>query len=118
MTSFRFIKPGVISASMLNNDDMIKTFVSMYLDQCNQDFRNLSQAIADHDLAEIASKAHHIKPTMEYIGATDVRMQFQDIENMAKDKREITEIQSNFKRLETDFNTLMEELRIFYSSLG
>lgn len=117
MTEFQFIKPELIRSNMLNNDEMVKNFVSMYLSQCGEDFEHLSQAIANQNRSEIASKAHHIKPTMEYIGATDVRMQFQHIENMAKGQQKISDIQNHFKKLETDFHTLMEELGTFYASL-
>lgn len=118
MSNFLFIKPQIIRTNMMDNDDMIKTFVSMYLDQCKEDFRTLSQAVDEQDLFNISSCIHHIKPTMEYIGATDVRMQFQEIENMAKDKQAITEIQDKFDLLEANFHALMDELKTFYSSLN
>lgn len=118
MIDYQFIKPTVIRANMLNNDDMVKTFVSMYLEQCNEDFGHLSKAVAEKNYEEISAKAHYIKPTIEYIGATEVREQFQHLEDITNNKQDFSEITHSFAQLQANFNSLMEELKAFRSSLG
>lgn len=103
---------------MLGDDQMIKTFVGMYLTHCRNDFANLSQAIDQQDIPEIGSKAHHMKPTMAYIGAKELHVQFQEIESEARRGTDYTIILPLFQALEKNFNVVMQELERFYSSLA
>ncbi len=59
----------LINQNMFDNPELIKQFVSMYLIQTPVDLDKLRQALSEGDLQKVGDAAHHIKPTMDYIGA-------------------------------------------------
>ena len=117
MNSYIFIKPDMINANMFGDDQMVKTFIGMYLTHCVTDFSHLSEAIDQQDLIEISSKAHHLKPTMAYIGATELHVQFQELESAARGGGDLAAIVRRFQLLERNFQAMMLELKNFYSTL-
>lgn len=117
MNSYIFIKPDMIKTNMLGDDHMVKTFIGMYLTHCLTDFSHLSQAIEQQNLAEISAKAHHLKPTMAYIGATELHTQFQKIESSARSGVELAIILHDFESLDLNFQAMMHELDTFYKTL-
>ncbi|MCL7987893.1 Hpt domain-containing protein [Sphingobacterium sp. lm-10] len=118
MNSYTYIKPEMIKTNMLGDEQMIKTFIGMYLTHCQTDFSNLSQAIDQKDLAAIASKAHHIKPTMAYIGANDLHVQFHELESSARTGVKLAVIMPIFQTLKINFHAMMQELDHFYNTLA
>lgn len=118
MSDFKIINPDVLKSSMMNNMEMVKQLIALFLTQGKVDFQTLENAVNEKNYLEIASKAHHIKPTMEYIGASNLRIQFQDLEQKARTKASIKEIEEAFAVLKRDFNTAMLELETYSTSLA
>lgn len=116
--NYKIINPDFILSNMMNNVDVVKQMIGMFLGQGMEDFRGLKQAIGKEDYTEIKSKAHHIKPTMEYIGASNIRLQFQELESQAAANAAFADIQQIFTKLEQDFNLAMEELEAYASTLS
>ena len=102
----------------MNNTEIIKQMIPMYLGQGVEDFNALESAIEDENHEDIKSKAHHIKPTMQYLGATDLRMKFQRLEDDAANKTPISAIKDLFEEIKKDFELAMIELRNYQSTLG
>ncbi|MVZ64300.1 hypothetical protein GQF61_00405 [Sphingobacterium sp. DK4209] len=117
MSKFKIINPEVLKSSMMNNMEMVKQLINLYLTQGKVDFETLQSAVEARDLQEVASKSHHIKPTMEYIGATDLRILFQELEQKAKKNEPSDVIEETFSRLKKDFDTAMIELEAYSTSL-
>lgn len=111
--SYKIINPDIIKKSMMGNPKLVKQFVEMYLDQSPIDFQALTDSLANANKAAIRDSAHHIKPTMEYIGATPLRIAFQELEDMGRDEVEIETIHTRFKEIKTHFELMLEELRSF-----
>ena len=109
--NYNIINIDTIKNSMMGNDDMVKQFVGMYLSQCPVDFENLEKAVSSQSHQDIKDAAHHIKPTMEYIGASNLRLAFQEIESMGKEKAKIELIAEKFNVLRLQFNDMLEELK-------
>jgi len=118
INNYTIIKVDTIESTMTNNKEMIKQFISLYLTQSRVDFQAIKTAIDKKDHAEISSKAHHIKPTMEYIGASDLRIKFQELETLGKQKAEITVISEIFTKLEKTFEILLQELNSYYEHIN
>ena len=116
--NYKIINPEFIMSNMMNNVDVVKQMIGMFLGQGKEDFQELKQAIGKEDDTEIKSKAHHIKPTMEYIGASNIRLQFQELESQAEAKAAFSDIQQIFTKLEKDFTLAMEELEDYASTLS
>lgn len=110
---YKIIKPSIIQSSMMNNDAMIKEFVELYLRQCPIDFQSLTESIKAKDPYAIRSAAHHIKPTMEYIGATELRIDFQELENLGKEGLHFDQIETKYKDISVKFDLMLNELKDF-----
>lgn len=111
--AYKIINPESILKSMMGNKEMVKQFVQMYLMQTPLDFENLRKSIELGDHSSIKDAAHHIKPTMEYIGASNLREEFQAIENLAKENSDLSVIKHKFEKMNPDFELLIQELQEF-----
>ena len=117
MPDYQTINPATIAENMMQNAGLIRQFLTLYLQQIPEDFQQLKEALVTQNHAEIASKAHHIKPTMEYIGATVLRQKFQEIESAAKNQLAITLIHQQISDAEQECNLLLEEIKQHMSTL-
>lgn len=114
---FKIINPSAISANLMDNKIVIKKILALYQTQTPIDFEELRKAILAQDHAEIASKAHHIKPTLGYIGASSLHSLFQELEYAGKSQEPMQNIQVKFALIEAEYNILMEEINLYISSL-
>ncbi|TJZ54819.1 Hpt domain-containing protein [Sphingobacterium olei] len=115
--TYQIIKPELVQSSMMNNTEMIKQFLGLYLHQLPVDFGNLTVAVLGKNKADIARYAHHIKPTMEYIGASEMRINFQELETLAKSNASMEELERIFNTIDVRFGTLMSELKSYLENL-
>ncbi len=117
MSTYQIINPTTMLASMMGNIDVVKQMIPMYLGQGQDDFQALVDAVHKEDLVEIKAKAHHIKPTMEYLGATALRLKFQELENLSQEGADIVAIRTLFNEIEEDFGLAMQELTSYQATL-
>ncbi|NQD71865.1 hypothetical protein HP439_14150 [Sphingobacterium shayense] len=115
-TKFNIIKPAIIQENMMSNPDLIKQFLTLYQSQIPIDFKALKEAISQRNYKEIANKAHHIKPTMVYIGANQQQSKLQKLEALANLKNDI-EIGQLFTELDQDVKILIDEIEIYLKNL-
>ncbi len=115
--NFKIINPAAISANLMDNKIIIKKILTLYQTQTPIDFEDLRNAILAQDHAEIASRAHHIKPTLGYIGASSLHTLFQELEYAGKNKVSMQDILVKFARVEKEYNTLMEEINLYVSTI-
>ncbi|WP_164112949.1 MULTISPECIES: Hpt domain-containing protein [Sphingobacterium] len=116
--NYKIIKPETIQKSMMGNPEMIKQFIAIYLEQSPIDFQTLELSLTASDKQAIGDNAHHIKPTMEYIGASSLRVAFQDLENMSKSDLKIELIQEKFEEIKPVFQLMIEELKSFSKEIS
>jgi len=117
MTIYNLIDPYIISTTMMDNRDTIREFVSLYLSQTPIDISALKSAVSQQNYDEIASRAHHIKPTMEYIGAFTLKNKIIEIESLAKNHQDMNEITERFNSLDIQIRELYTELERYLKSL-
>ncbi|MCA5004476.1 Hpt domain-containing protein [Sphingobacterium bovistauri] len=108
---FQIIDLDAINQSMMGNDELIKQLIGMYIVQSPLDFQSLDDAILSGDNNLIREKAHHIKPTMQYIGAQNLMDDFQSLESLAKGNAPNAEIISTFEKIKPKFQTMLDELK-------
>ena len=114
---YQTINPAIIQENLMNDTELILEFLALYIEQIPADVLALKEAIASEVITEITSKAHHIKPTMEYIGATDLREQFQKLEDAGKSGADISLIKASFLTIENTVETLLNEIETYRSTL-
>jgi len=109
--SFKIINLETIHQSMMGNEELIKQLVDLYISQSPTDFKALEDAILSGDPSLIRERAHHIKPTMQYIGASGLLQDFQTLETIAKEGASIAEINDLFHQIKPDFLLMLDELQ-------
>ncbi|MBD1423063.1 hypothetical protein [Sphingobacterium chuzhouense] len=107
---YKLINPSVIQENLMNNKELILQFLGLYQEQIPIDLRALKEAVTSEVHIEIANKAHHIKPTMEYIGAQTLREKLQQLEYAGKNGTEISHIHTLFLDIENEIWTLLQEI--------
>jgi HPt (histidine-containing phosphotransfer) domain-containing protein len=107
---YRLINPSIIQENLMDNKELILQFLDLYQEQIPIDLRALKEAVASEVHMEIANKAHHIKPTMEYIGAQALREKLQQLEHAGKNGTEISHIHTLFLDIENKILMLLQEI--------
>ncbi|WP_156307011.1 Hpt domain-containing protein [Sphingobacterium endophyticum] len=118
MNPYQIINSESIQENMMNNMEIIKQMIPMFLGQGVEDFNALEAAIETQNHDEIKSKAHHIKPTMQYLGATDLRLKFQKLEDDAAKNTPMQDLSLQFQAIKKDFELAMDELRDYQIKLS
>lgn len=114
---YKLINPSIIQENLMNNRELTLQFVDLYRTQIPIDLQALKDVVALAAYSEIANKAHHIKPTMEYIGAHALREKLQQLEYAGRSKTEITHINTLFLEIEDDMALLLREVDDYYNTL-
>ena len=117
MMPYKLINPSVIQENLANNRELILQFVELYQIQIPIDLQALKEAVTSEVHIEIADKAHHIKPTMAYIGAHALREKLQQLESAGKNKAEIAHINILFSDIENEIIALIQEIEDYRNSL-
>ncbi len=117
MSTYKIINPAAIAENLMHSPDLIKQFMELYQTQIPEDFQHLRHAVASKDHADIADRTHHIKPTMEYIGATTLRVKLQDMEQAGKEKMDFALIDQKMNAIETEYSILMQEIDQYLATL-
>jgi len=107
----------LISQNMFDNPELIKQFVSMYLIQTPVDLDKLRHALVEGDLQMIGDAAHHIKPTMDYIGAFYLKEKFEELETNAKNKESIEGLRATFDIIDIEMKELLFELEQYEKTI-
>jgi len=96
---------------------IIREMVQLFVTQTPGHLEQLAGFIENRDWENIRSMAHHIKPTLSYMGAEDMRIVLQKIERMAEEKRDYEQVVSEFSLLRQRFQLLFEELGAYLATL-
>jgi len=107
----------LINQNMFDNPELIKQFVSMYLIQTPVDLDKLRQALAEGDPQKIGDAAHHIKPTMDYIGAFHLKDKFEELEANAKNKDSLDVLRATFDIIDIEMKELLFELEQYEKTI-
>lgn len=75
---------------------IIREMVQLFVTQTPGHLEQLAGFIENRDWENIRSMAHHIKPTLSYMGAEDMRIVLQKIERMAEEKGTMSRWSLNF----------------------
>lgn len=115
--TYTIIKPERIYSSMMNDRQMAKQFVAMYLQQGRDDFEQLATSVARLNLLDIKNAAHHIKPTMAYVGADSLQASLHELETLATMEYNVSAITERFDEIKVAFGQLMNELEDFWNQI-
>lgn len=92
-----------------------KTMLELFMKQTPDDLQLLVNYIASANYQDAAAQAHRMKPTLNYVGAINLRVELESleqdlIESVAVEKK-IAEIQLRFELLFTELSTYLDSLK-------
>lgn len=100
---------------------MIREIIELFLKQTPGDLSRLESAIEKGDWISVKNLAHHIKPTLSYVGAENIRDEMQWIERCAgdvvPDQKMTPDIMRVFERLKPKFEDLFAGLHTYLIAL-
>ncbi len=92
------------------NTQLIKEILQLFVTQTPPDIEQLGSHIQEEDWEKVYRQAHHIKPTLAYVGANEIRAELQEIETLAKNRQALESIPAKF-------NSFIPRLEILYAEL-
>lgn len=92
------------------NTQLIKEILALFIKQTPPDMELLASYIEKEEWEKVYKQAHHIKPTLAYVGANGMRAELQEIETLAKNRQELNQIP-------VKFDALLPKLEILYGEL-
>ena len=99
------------------NTQLIKEILQLFVQQTPPDIELLSSYIEQEEWEKAYKQAHHIKPTLAYVGANGMRSELQEIETLAKNQQELPLISTKLKELTPKLEILYEELRAYLKTI-
>ncbi|MFP8487619.1 Hpt domain-containing protein [Gracilimonas sp. Q87] len=114
---------GKIDLSYLENmsggdNAIIIEMIELFINQTPQHLQNLMKANENKEWNNVASEAHKVKPTMLYVGLSDLNLVCKKIEDNAKGNQDveisnnlIDQLVSGYKEITGDLETKIEELK-------
>ena len=77
----------------------------------------LASYIKQEDWEKAYKQAHHIKPTLAYVGANGMRAELQEIETLAKNNQELNLIPAKLDALVPKLEILYGELKAYLQTI-
>lgn len=114
---YKLINPTTVEENLTDNTALIRQFIELYQVQIPVDLLELKEAVMSKAHNDIANKAHHIKPTMEYIGARTLWEKLQQLDYAGNNKADIAYIEDLFLEIEQEITDLLQEISDYRQTL-
>ena len=93
------------------NTQLIREILELFIKQTPPDVERLAAYIKQEDWENTYKQAHHIKPTLAYVGANQMRQELQEIEDDAKHRQ-------NAETIAAKLATMLPRLDVLYGELN
>lgn len=115
--SYTIIDPQCIINNMYGNDAMLKQFIALYLEQTPKDIHAIEQASLRHDQLALKKAAHHLRPTLQYIGAIGLYEDIKKLELATEDATPWRSIEKLLEKIKPQLKVLLDELEHYNYTL-
>lgn len=99
------------------NTQLIREILELFMKQTPADIDLLSTYIEQGNWEQAYKQAHHIKPTMAYVGANHMRQELQEIEDAAKYGQNVESIPDKLAAMRPRLDVLYGELDAYLRTL-
>lgn len=99
------------------NTLLIKEILQLFVKQTPPDMELLGSYIQQGDWENVYRQAHHIKPTLAYVGANGMREELQVIESIARNRQDLDSITEKFNALLPRLEALYGELNAYLRTI-
>lgn len=100
------------------NTQLIREILELFIKQTPADMDLLSIHIGQEDWEKAFKQAHHIKPTLAYVGANQLRKELQEIEDAAKHRQNLDSIATKLSTMLPRLDVLYGELNAYLKTIG
>ncbi len=99
------------------NTHLIREILELFVKQTPPDIELLSTYIEQEDWEKAYKQAHHIKPTLAYVGANQMRQELQEIEDAAKYLQDLDSIAAKLAAMLPRLDVLYGELNAYLRTI-
>jgi HPt (histidine-containing phosphotransfer) domain-containing protein len=99
------------------NNTIVVDIIQLFLQQTPGDFDTLTQHVESSNWEAAYKMAHHIKPTLAYVGANDMRDELNLVERTLKSGTELETILPRLGQVRVRLETLYAELKQYLEAL-
>ena len=99
------------------NTQLIREILELFIKQTPPDMELLATYIEQHDWENAYKQAHHIKPTLAYVGANQMRAELQEIEDAAKHRQDTEHLAGKLAAMRPRLNVLYGELKAYLETI-
>ncbi|GGC33986.1 hypothetical protein GCM10011386_27600 [Parapedobacter defluvii] len=99
------------------NTQLIKEILQLFIKQTPPDIALLASYLEQGDWEKAYKQAHHIKPTLAYVGANGIRAELQEIETLAKNRQDLNQLPAKLNTITPKLEILYEELSAYLQTL-
>jgi len=100
------------------NAQLIREILALFIKQTPPDIELLASYVRNEDWENAYKQAHHIKPTLAYVGANGMRAELQEIETLAKNRQNLNQIPVRVDALLPKLEILYGELKAYLQTIG
>ena len=100
-----------IEAIASGNQEFIDKMVTMFLDLTPELIARIDRGIASEDWDEVKAAAHKMKPSIDMMGIESLHQTVREVEDRAKNKRDLESISQPFSELKTTLEKVFEQLK-------
>jgi len=109
--NFEFANMDYLEDLSGGNTQLIKEILELFVKQTPHDMELLGSHITQGNWEKAYKQAHHVKPTLAYVGANGLRAELQEIETLAKNRE-------NPDLIAEKYQALLPKLEILYGELN
>ncbi|MEC3881167.1 Hpt domain-containing protein [Parapedobacter sp. 10938] len=99
------------------NTQLIREILDLFIKQTPSDMQLLTTYVEQEDWESAYKQAHHIKPTLAYVGANEMRQELQEIEDDAKHRQNVDGIAAKLATMLPKLDVLYGELRAYLKTI-
>jgi len=115
--NFEFANMDYLEDLSGGNIQLIKEILELFIKQTPPDMDLLATYIKQEEWEKAYKQAHHIKPTLAYVGANGMRAELQEIETLAKNQQELALIPAKLDALTPKLEILYGELSAYLQTI-
>lgn len=99
------------------NTQLIREILELFIKQTPPDVELLATYIKQEDWENAYRQAHHIKPTLAYVGANQMRQELQEIEDDARHRQHVDGIAAKLSSMLPRLDVLYGELNAYLRTI-
>jgi hypothetical protein len=117
LSEYNYLDLGYLRDITDRNPKLINDFLDAFLEQLPEYQEKIYKGLAEKDWKNVALAAHSLKSSFAMMGSHDLQSIMKQLEILAKESPDDTEIRRLFNNFTVSINSMLEELELYKSKL-